>query len=336
MIPRTIATWQSKSWQQELSELIRDPETLFDLLKLPNSELRAAKQVHKLFPVRTTQSYVSRIKPGDLNDPLLRQILPIGQETLSQTGFTNDPLEEEAQSPVPGLIHKYQGRVLIVAATQCAINCRYCFRRHFDYTAHRNDQSVWKNIVEYVSNDSSINEVIFSGGDPLTMSDKQLTTQIRDLEQISHLTRVRIHSRLPIVAPSRITDELLNVLKNSRLNAVLVVHCNHAQEIDEEVKQALLSVKNNGITLLNQSVLLKGVNDDASTLAQLSESLFDAGALPYYLHTLDKVAGAAHFLIEEHEALSIHNALLATLPGFLVPKLVKELPHSPSKTPVTA
>ncbi|MFL0810427.1 MAG: EF-P beta-lysylation protein EpmB [Agarilytica sp.] len=334
MIPRTIATWQSKSWQEELATLVKEPETLFELLELPETHLSAAKHAHALFPLRSTRAYLSRIKPGDLNDPLLKQILPMGLECHEQEGFVTDPLHEAEQNPVPGLIHKYQGRVLLISSHQCAINCRYCFRRHFDYQGQRHDKDAWQHSLDYIANDNSISEAILSGGDPLSISDKALNAQISDLAQIPHLKRLRVHSRLPIVAPSRITPELLRMLSESRLHSVLVIHCNHPQEIDQEVRDALCCVRENGITLLNQSVLLKGINDDANTLEQLSETLFECGVLPYYLHLVDKVSGVAHFHVNEDKARSLHKALLATLPGYLVPKLVKELPHAPSKTPI--
>jgi len=334
MIPRTIPIWQAKSWQEELSELVTDPEELISLLKLCPSLLPAAQKAHSLFPLRSTRAYISRIKPGDINDPLLKQILPLAEEAVTDTRYTSDPLEEHTFTQAPGLIHKYHGRVLLIAANQCAINCRYCFRRHFDYADHKLSREQWAETFAYIKADPSIDEVILSGGDPLAVSDKQLAWMVDELESIKHITRLRIHTRIPIVAPSRIDGPLLDIFTQSRFNVVLVSHCNHAQEIDTHVAHAFSALKKAGITLLNQAVLLKGVNDNSATLIALSQALFTAGVLPYYLHVLDKVQGAMHFDITKNDARSLHNELLANLPGYLVPKLVKEVPNASSKVPI--
>lgn len=334
MIPRTIATWQSLSWQEELSQLITDPKSLLDLLQLDESLLPQAKKAAEEFPLRTTQSFARRIEPGNIADPLLRQILPIEHELSSPAEFSFDPLAETRSTPAKGLIHKYEGRVLLIAASQCAINCRYCFRRHFDYAGNTPSRNEWKEALTYIQSDSSIEEVILSGGDPLALADKQLEWLINEINQIPHITRLRIHTRLPIVLPSRMTPTLLKVLAEQALPTVMVVHCNHAQEIDDEVLRALSNVSESGITLLNQTVLLKGVNDCADSLRDLSKRLFTAKALPYYLHILDKVKGAAHFYVNEADATALHRQLLNTLPGYLVPKLVKEVPDEPSKVPI--
>ncbi|VUD51678.1 L-lysine 2,3-aminomutase [Thalassocella blandensis] len=334
MIPRTITTWQSLSWQEELSQLITDPETLLDLVQLDKTLLPQAKKAAELFPLRTTPSFARRIRPGDINDPLLRQILPIDQELHSPMEYSTDPLAEVHSTVAKGLIHKYEGRVLLVAASQCAINCRYCFRRHFDYAGNTPSRGEWQAALTYIQQNDSIEEVILSGGDPLAISDKQIQWLISEICQIPHITRLRIHTRLPIVLPSRMTSGLLDILSQHRLQSVLVVHCNHAQEIDEEVSNALQAIAQAGITLLNQTVLLRGINDDANSLTTLSKRLFSARALPYYLHLLDKVNGASHFNVEESDAIDLHRQLLASLPGYLVPKLVKEVPDKPSKVPI--
>lgn len=334
MIPRTIPTCEPKSWQEELSNLITDPEELFALLRIDRRHLPAAQKAHKLFPLRVTRSYAARIKPGDLNDPLLRQILPIDHESLEVAGFSDDPLQEAEANPCPGIVHKYSGRVLLISATQCAINCRYCFRRHFDYSANTLSKRQMTEALNYIRRDEKLEEVILSGGDPLASSDKQLSWLIDEIELIPHVERLRIHSRLPIVAPSRITPELVARLKVSHLNVILVIHSNHERELDDEVMESLTTLKEAGIMLLNQSVLLKGVNDDAHSLVSLSKRLFKAQVLPYYLHVLDKVQGAAHFYVDETRAKSIQKTLLSSLPGYLVPKLVREDPQATSKTPV--
>ncbi len=334
MIPRTIPTWQSKSWQEELSSLITDPAELFSLLKLDSSLLPSAIASAQLFPLRSTRAFAGRIQPGNIGDPLLRQILPLGAEQENNSDYSLDPLEEAKFTPIPGLIHKYTGRVLLMAANQCAINCRYCFRRHFDYQGNSPSREQWNDAFQYIRENNSIDEVILSGGDPLSISDKQLSWMIGQIEAIPHISRLRIHSRLPIVAPSRITPTLINMLSSTRFSVVMVIHCNHPQEIDKEVTAALGELKASDCTLLNQSVLLKGVNDCENTLTELSLTLFRQGVLPYYLHLLDKVTGTSHFNVELDRARSLYQALLANLPGYLVPKLVKETPNAPSKVPI--
>lgn len=334
MIQRTIPTWQSISWQEELSSLITDPAELLDRLELPKSLLESAQKANKLFPLRVTQSYASRIKPGDIDDPLLKQVLPLGAELTSPASYTADPLAEQSFNPAPGVIHKYHGRVLLISASQCAINCRYCFRRHFDYQANTPSRAEWQEALRYIADNESIDEVILSGGDPLAVSDKQMQWLVDQIAAIPHVTRLRIHTRLPVVLPNRITSELVDTLVKTRLQCVIVVHVNHAAEIDEHVHNRLKILKKANITLLNQSVLLKGVNDSASCLVSLSKRLFSCGILPYYLHLLDKVTGAAHFDVDEASAIALHNHLLAALPGYLVPKLVREVPNAASKTAV--
>ena len=334
MIHRTSTINLTETWQDELSNLITTPEYLFEYLGLPLEQLQAAKKATALFPLRTTRSYLEKIEKGNINDPLLRQILPIGAEFDDIAGFTSDPLNEQSTNEMPGLIHKYQGRVLFITATQCAINCRYCFRRHFDYQNNNQSRNQWLQTIQHIKNDSSIEEVILSGGDPLVLADNQLDWLINQLSEIPHIERLRIHSRLPIVLPSRISTKLSKLLTKSRLNSIFVVHCNHSQEIDIRVKKALNSLGEAGITLLNQSVLLKDINDQAETLCNLSKSLFSCGVLPYYLHLLDRVTGSAHFEVPEAKAKELYQDLLSQLPGYLVPKLVREKPYASSKTPI--
>lgn len=334
MIPRTIPTWHMKSWQEELTDLITSPRELWQLLQLDPALLPAAEAAHQLFAVRTTRAFASRIEIGNPADPLLRQIVPLGYELQASPHFVEDPLEEAAASPCPGIIHKYYGRVLLIAASQCAINCRYCFRRHFDYQGHALSREQWKTALNYVASDPSISEVILSGGDPLVLADKQLHWLINELELIPHLIRLRLHTRLPVVAPARITDELADILTGSRLQTVLVLHCNHANEIDEQVAAALQKLAQKGVVLLNQSVLLRGINDNIESLVALSNRLFENKVMPYYLHLLDRVKGAMHFEVEQDTARALMLAVSARLPGFLVPKLVKEIANAPSKTTI--
>lgn len=333
MIPRTIATWHIKSWQEELSQLVRDPAVLIERLQLDPALLPAARAAAKLFPLRVTESYLRRIKTGDPDDPLLRQVLPLDAELRSPEDYSTDPLDEANVNPVPGLVHKYAGRVLLVASGACAINCRYCFRRHFPYEANNPGREQWQAALAYIRDDPSLSEVILSGGDPLAVSDKQFAWLVAQLEAIDHIERLRIHSRLPIVLPNRVSPELTHTLKTSRFDKVFVVHVNHPQELNSEVAESFARLKETGITLLNQSVLLAGVNDDEQILVSLSRRLFSLGVLPYYLHLLDKVSGAAHFAVTDIKARVIQRKLIESLPGYLVPKMVREEAGALSKTP---
>ncbi len=334
MHPLTLPVTQTTSWQDELSNLIRSPEELFDLLSLPTEQLDAARRACNDFPLRVPRPYAARIQPGNLQDPLLLQVLPLGDELISSPGYNNDPLEEADSNPIPGLIHKYQGRVLLIVSPSCAIHCRYCFRRHFPYDDNKPSRTQWQQALDYIAADDSINEVIYSGGDPLSNNDKQLQWLTDQIAAIPHITRLRVHTRLPVMIPQRITDSCLEWLSQTRLKMVMVLHVNHAQELDCEVGEALNKLKQSGVTLLNQAVLLKGINDSVQAQVDLSERLFELGVLPYYLHLLDKVKGAAHFDMTADEAQRLHQALLGQLPGFLVPKLVQEVPGAASKTPL--
>ena len=324
----------NESWQQILADVIRDPAELLAILNLPTDQLAQHRQASDAFDLRVPRPFAERMARKDWHDPLLLQVLPQGAELDHQPGFVSDPLEEANSNPRPGIIHKYKGRVLLILSGGCAINCRYCFRRQFPYQDNNPSRKEWLNSLKYIANDSSIKEVILSGGDPLVVSDQSLTEIIQHIENIPHVTTLRIHTRLPIVIPQRINTPLLKNLGNTRLQTVMVIHCNHPNELDDSVKAALHALKCQGVTLLNQCVLLKGVNDCAETLSALSEKLFQFGVLPYYLHLLDKVEGAAHFEASEREAKALVNKLLHNLPGYLVPKLVKEEPGARSKTPI--
>lgn len=325
---------QSRPWQTQLSEAIRDPRTLLARVGLDERWLPGAESGNALFEIRVPEAYLARIRHGDPNDPLLRQILPLTAETDSVAGFIDDPLEEATHTPRPGLIHKYQGRVLLIASPACAINCRYCFRRHFPYAENSPSRAQWQETLDYLRDDPSINEVILSGGDPLASSDRRLAWLAERLAEIPHLKRLRIHTRLPVVIPDRVDEALLGWLAATRLQAVMVLHINHPNEIDDAVIDACNKLREAGVTLLNQSVLLRGINADIDTLAELSERLFSAGILPYYLHVLDPVAGAAHFDVPDSEAVELIKALRERLAGFLLPRLVREIPGRGSKTPL--
>lgn len=330
--PELIALSKEDDWQHLLSHAVRDAHTLQEILELPSSIIGEIEANAQGFALKAPLPYLQKIEKGNLSDPLLRQILPLAQEQFNPPGFSHDPLEEKESNPCDGLIHKYNGRVLLILTGACAINCRYCFRRHFPYQENRLGPDQWQDILDYLQQDKSIKEVIFSGGDPLATSDKRLLRLIKDLEQIPHLQRLRIHSRLPVVIPQRLTTEFCALLENSRFETVLVLHSNHPNEVDEQLGQGIKALRKAGVTVLNQAVLLRGINDSVATLKALSEALFSQGILPYYLFTLDPVAGAAHFDVSDNEARALFDQLQAELPGYLLPKLVREIPGRPSKT----
>jgi len=324
---------QSKpSWQKALADLITDPEELWDLLELDKKLLPEANQAVTKFSLRIPRTYVGRIEKGNINDPLLKQILPLGVELKQLSGYTQDPLEEKKANIIPGLLHKYHGRVLITLTSACAIHCRYCFRRHFAYTNNQLGKKNFQQIIQYIEQDKTLNEVILSGGDPLAVNDQLLWELSEALNKLSHVKRLRIHTRLPIILPSRITDSLLTWFDQLQQHAIVVFHVNHFKELDHEVSSALMKLYQTGVTLLNQAVLLKGINDEVDILVRLSEQLFAARVMPYYLHVLDKVEGAHHFDVEEQTARKLHEQLCLRLPGYLVPKLVREEAGAGSKT----
>jgi EF-P beta-lysylation protein EpmB len=322
------------SWNQVLAGATKDVKSLLTQLDIPVSDLNLRQQACLDFPLLVPQPFIDKMEKGNPNDPLLLQVLPQSAELESVEGFINDPLAEKNSNLQKGLIHKYHGRILVLLSTGCAINCRYCFRRHFPYQENRIGKNDWQAILDYVAQDTSIEELILSGGDPLMLGDQQLEKFIKQAEAIPHLERLRIHTRLPVVIPKRITDNFVEILHSSRFDCAIVLHINHSNELDPLLAKGLLKLKMAGITLLNQAVLLKGINDSLECQIALSKSLFKAGILPYYLHVLDKVAGAHHFDIDVSKAKKLHEQLLLNLPGYLVPKLVREEPGKGSKTPV--
>lgn len=334
MIPHTDPQWQTLAWQVEMRDAIRSSAQLRTFLNLEPGDESQEQRAEKDFSVLVPKPYARRMKPGDPLDPLLLQVLASGAELSSPSDYSNDPLKEQDKNPLPGLIHKYRGRVLLIAASGCAVNCRYCFRRHFDYNANSPSRSHWPETLRYIEEDTSIGEVILSGGDPLLLPDDVLAQLIAQVSAIKHIKRLRIHTRLPVVLPARITPQLCETLANSRFRPVIVLHCNHPNEIDDDLCDAIGQLSNAGVTVLNQSVLLAGVNDDPQCLSELSEALFDAGVMPYYLHTLDKVQGAGHFAVPRARALDIYRQLISRSSGYLVPKLVTECPDQPSKVPL--
>ena len=319
---------RSAPWQRELAAAVRDLDELCSLLGLAASDLPAAAAG---FPLLVPRGFVARMQPGNPRDPLLLQVLPTPAEDRVVDGFTADPLHERAALAAPGLVHKYRGRALLLAAPGCAVNCRYCFRREFPYAESGASRAGIDAALAAVAADESIHEVILSGGDPLLLDDERLGDLVLRIESIRHVRRLRIHSRLPIVLPSRVTGELAGMLRKTRLACVVVMHANHPAELDEAVAAACARLSDTRAILLNQAVLLAGVNDSADVLAALSERLVDLGIVPYYLHLLDRVQGTAHFEVGEAEGLRLIDDLRRRLPGYAVPRLARELPGEPAK-----
>lgn len=315
------------TWQQILADSYTRPQDLLRDLQLPSQDVSA----HQLFSTRVPRPFADKMQRGDANDPLLLQVMPQRAEFDSPVGFSADPLAEKQFNPLPGLLHKYRSRVLLTLRGACAINCRYCFRRHFDYKDNRVSSTQLAAIVAYIAEHPAINEVVLSGGDPLMAKDSQLEPFITALEALPQLTRLRFHTRLPVVIPERITDEFVHRLSQSRLRGVVVIHCNHPNEIDNNFRQHIKKLREAGVHVLNQSVLLKDINDCAETLIRLSEKLFAADVMPYYLFLLDKVSGAAHFECDEKHAQQLIREVAAQLPGYLVPKLARETAGLASK-----
>ncbi|CDZ76519.1 L-lysine 2,3-aminomutase [Legionella massiliensis] len=318
------------TWQKILAQGFASVNELLEFLSLP-PEL-GNQLAEKQFKTRVPRGFAARMQKGNPRDPLLLQVLASNEELEPIEGYVADPLAEKTVNPIEGLMHKYKGRVLLTFTGGCAVHCRYCFRRHFPYQENNPGRNGWQKVLDYIRQDQTIHEVILSGGDPLLASDKMFADFLQELQTIPHVQILRFHTRVPIVLPERINESLLSLLAETNLAKVVVLHANHPQELDENVQDACVALRQAGCHLLNQSVLLKGVNDKADVLADLSERLFICGILPYYLHVLDKVAGAAHFDLAEETALAIHSELQALLPGYLVPRLAREEAGKPHKT----
>ena len=331
IIQQNIEQPNKDEWIFELANVVTDIKKLYRCLNLDPEEVSLPMlQARKQFPLRVPMAFINRMKKGDSQDPLLLQVLCDEKELINVAGFSEDPLEEQ-NNTIPGLLHKYHNRALLMTKTACAINCRYCFRRHFPY---HNNQGTKKNLgaaLEYIASHPELDEIILSGGDPLMAKDHEMAFLITELEKIPHIKRLRIHSRLAVVIPNRITSELCRLFAKTRLQIVLVTHINHPNEIDDNVTNAIKRLKEHQVTVLNQSVLLKKVNDDADVLACLSNKLFSIGILPYYIHLLDKVQGAAHFLVDDDNAKQIMRQLAKNVSGYLVPKLAREIGGEKSK-----
>ena len=321
-------------WQQSLAEAIRSPRELAERLRLPQGITVQAAGANQDFSLLVPESFLKRIRPGDLDDPLLRQVLPVLDEELDVPGFVDDALDEAQFREAPGLLHKYAGRALLVLTGACAIHCRYCFRRHYPYSQEPKRLDDWEPAFAAIEQDASIHEILLSGGDPLMLTDERLAAVVRRLEQIPHLRRLRLHTRLPIVLPNRVTLDLIDLLTSTRLTPVVVVHANHPNELVADCALSLRQLTQAGLMVLNQAVLLRGVNDSVECLQELSERLIDLGIKPYYLHQLDRVAGTAHFEVPEATGLALVAELRKRLPGYAVPQYVREVPGEAFKVPL--
>ena len=324
------AGFEAAAWKRELASAVTSSTELLRLLQLES--LSPASLAHPEFRVRVPRSYLAKMRPGNALDPLLLQVLPRAEESAT-TGLL-DPVADLEAMVTPGVLHKYHGRVLLITTGACAIHCRYCFRRNFPYSDASIHPAHWQNALNYIREHNEIREVILSGGDPLVLDDHKLNSLQCALAEIQHVKWLRIHSRLPVVLPSRINSALLDWMQDSRLRITLVIHANHANEIHHDEQRALESLRAAGVTLLNQSVLLHQVNDNAETLIDLSQRLHDCGVMPYYLHLLDKTRGAMHFDVGQQKALDIMREMRARLPGYLVPRLVREQAGENSKTAI--
>ncbi len=320
-----------RTWRDAMQTAVRDPVELCRRLGLPPAWEAAAIRASRDFPVFVPLAYLARMERGNPYDPLLRQVLPLEDELAPAPGFTSDPVGDLAAQQGPGLLRKYRGRALMITTGACAVHCRYCFRREYPYATSHGLQARWAAAVAQIQSDPSLTEVILSGGDPLTLNDDLLADLATRLADVAHLRRLRVHTRLPIVIPQRVTDELIAWLRGTRLVPFLVVHTNHAREIDDNVATALSRLVDAGIPVLNQAVLLRGVNDDVDALCELSERLLDCRVLPYYLHQLDRVRGAAHFETTEEVGRQLIAQLTVRLPGYAVPRYVRETPGAPAK-----
>lgn len=329
------------SWRRALKEAIRDPAELCRLLDLPTTLVPAAERAAQQFGLFVPRGYVRRMRPGDPTDPLLRQVLPLGEELTDVAGFTADPVGDRPAELVPGLLQKYDSRALLITTGACAVHCRYCFRRHYPYDTAPKSLAAWEPALEAIAADPAIDEVILSGGDPWTLVDELLAPLAARIAAVPHVRRLRVHTRLPIFVPERVCDSLLAWFSrealsqhNGRLTPICVIHANHAAELSDDVAASLTRLQQAGVMLLNQTVLLRGVNDSVAALDALSRRLVDVGVVPYYLHQLDRVAGSAHFEVPEAEGHRLVEALRARLPGYAVPRYVREVAGATSKTPL--
>ncbi len=338
------STSNSAGWQRELAQAVRSGEELLRRLNLDPDDLQIQRMMRtagiqladqdtlRRFPVLVPENFLARMSPRDLYDPLLRQVLPLAEESLSVEGFVSDPVGDLDARRTAGVLQKYAGRVLLIATSACAVHCRYCFRRDYPYSEEPRRLQDWQPALDEIAADSSITEVIFSGGDPLMLNDSRLNLLCSAIDQISHIERIRFHTRLPIVLPSRVTEELLCLFRGLRAQPIMVVHANHGNELVGDCAEALRRLVRSGIPVLNQAVLLAGVNDNVDTLEALCRRLINLGVMPYYLHQLDRVSGTAHFEADRELGRQLIQDIATRLPGYAVPRFVQEVPGKPGKT----
>jgi len=330
-MPLKIAT---NTWQNHFANSIRTMDVLCDYLHLDKQHPNAQYNGSKNFPLRVPYSFANKMRTGDWFDPLLLQVLPQAVENVKNTTFTLDPVGDLSASTEKGILQKYQGRALILVSAACPVHCRYCFRQHFPYSKHVRYRDEWHSIIQVLKQDSSVHEVILSGGDPLSLNDESLASLCQQLSTIEHIDTLRIHTRYPIILPERIDDSFLSWFESLSLNKIMVIHCNHANELDQATSDALQKIRIAGGLLYNQSVLLKGINDSVQVLCELSNVLIRNHITPYYLHQLDKVQGAAHFEVCDKKAIALIDAMRNTLAGYRIPTLVREDSTQLSKTPI--
>tara|TARA_R110000751_G_scaffold116604_2_gene216480 strand:- start:251871 stop:252896 length:1026 start_codon:yes stop_codon:yes gene_type:complete len=332
IIPKKLLAVEN-NWQKELAMSFSDPISLLNYLELPLENYVDDIKARQLFPMRVPRPFAEKMNKGDPFDPLFRQVFTSRNEFNTPAGFSKDPLLEQ-NNQQPGILHKYQNRLLLLVRGGCAVNCRYCFRRHFPYTDNHLNKQQWQQALDYIAANPQVDEVIYSGGDPLMAKDDFLAWLTKQIEAIGHIKRLRIHTRLPVVIPARITKELIRWFSQTRLKPVMVLHVNHANEIDSALADSMQKLRGAGVTLLNQAVLLKGINDTVEQQIALNEALFEIGVMPYYLHVLDKVQGAEHFDLPDSQAKALMRELIKRQPGYLIPKLVREIGGQPGKTPL--
>lgn len=319
-------------WQAALTASFTRPADLLEFLELPPDLPGLRLEQVRSFPLRVPRGFAERMEKGNASDPLFLQVWPSADEEVLNPDFIDDAVGDLKKLKAGGVIHKYHGRVLVIATGACAVNCRYCFRRHFPYGETRASRNRWRSLLEELAGDPSIEEVILSGGDPLSLADDKLAELVEGLDAIPHLKRLRLHTRQPIVLPERVDEELLDWMGSTRLKTAVVIHANHPRELDDSVQQALARLKQTGAVLLNQAVLLRHINDSLDVQKELAERLFECGVLPYYLHLLDRVQGAAHYEVDESAGRALLRQLSGHLPGYLIPRLVREVAGKPSKT----
>jgi EF-P beta-lysylation protein EpmB len=332
-VARTAPTTKPHGWRDALKRAYRHPNALLAALGLTD-QTNAFQPDHPAFKLLVPEAFVRRMEMGNINDPLLQQVLPHADETQIVAGYHTDPVGDHASHQGGGVLHKYHGRALVITTGACAVHCRYCFRQHFPYATESSLHQGWLRALETIAQDTSINEVILSGGDPLMLSERQLSAFTDGLAQLAHVRRLRLHTRVPVVLPERIDNDFMAWLQSLPWPVVMVIHANHPNEFDDALSQAMQRLRPHCAALLNQAVLLAGINDQSSTLIELAEKAFACGVLPYYLHQLDRVRGAQRFAVSDRRALALMGTLRCQLPGYLVPKLVREEAGQPYKLPI--